>query len=136
VNWSQEKSFPQEFIYYETGTVRARNGLVYNNQNTFSAPQSAPQKFYRTTTYVPSLAACINNLAEIRFAKEVWTLENKKIGLGTPTQQDIAAYLKPSGPACPLDAGGSFQSSYIVSEIVANPRCMISTDHILEEPEY
>lgn len=141
VNWFEEKSFPQEFIYYETSTVRARNGLVYNNQNLFSAPQTARQKFYRTTGYVPPLAACINNLAQIRFAKEIWSLEHKQISWSTPGIADIAPYLNQSGvrgrPACPLAGpNGTFAISYIIGALRANPVCMYSFSHVLEEPEY
>ncbi|PYK97291.1 MAG: hypothetical protein DME19_16820, partial [Verrucomicrobia bacterium] len=138
IDWSEEKSFPKEFIYYDTSSVR-RNGLVYNNQNVFSVPQSSLQRFYRTTDYVPPLAACINNLAAIRFAKEIWSLEDKQGGVGiTPGPSEIVPYLKNGGPACPLAGpGGTFQSSYGINQLSANPSCLISPgSHILEEPEY
>jgi len=139
IDWSEEKSFPKEFIYYDTSSVR-RNGLVYNNQNVFSVPQSSLQRFYRTTDYVPALAGCINNLAAIRFAKEIWSLENKQAGTfgATPAPSDLAPYLKNGGPVCPLAGpGGTFQSSYGIARVYANPFCMISPlNHILEEPEY
>ena len=142
VDWFEEKSFPKEFIYYSTSSVR-RNGLVYSNQNVFSLPQSAPQRFYRTTDYFPPLAACINNLAVIRFAKEIWSLETKNAGTAgtigaTPAPGDLAPYLKNGGPVCPLAGpGGTFQSSYRINQLSTNPSCMISPlNHILEEPEY
>jgi len=139
IDWSEEKSFPKEFIYYDTSSVR-RNGLVYNNQNVFSVPQSSQQRFYRTTDYVPALAGCINNLAAIRFTKEIWSLENKQAGTfgATPAPSDLAPYLKNGGPVCPLAGpGGTFQSSYGIARVYANPFCMISPlNHILEEPEY
>ena len=137
IDWSEEKSFPKEFIYYGSSSVRQRNGLVYNNQNVFSVPQSSPHRFYRTTDYVPPLAACINNLAAIRFAKEIWSLENKGLGTfgTTPDASQIAPYLKNGGPACPL-AGprGTFQVSYMIHQLSSNPSCNFG--HILEEPEY
>ena len=139
VDWSEEKSFPKEFIFHDTSSVRQRKGLLYNNQNVFSVPQSSLQRFYRTTDYVPPLARCINNLAVIRFAKEIWSLETKQAGIfgATPAPSDIAPYLKNGGPVCPLaGTNGTFQSSYGINRLSANPFCMISVNHILEEPEY
>ena len=137
VDWFEEKSFPQEFIYDGSSPLRARNGLVYNLQNPFSVPQSAPRKFYRATDYVPPLAGCINNLAQIRFAKEIWSLENKQDSWATPTPFEITGYLKHGGSTCPLSGpDGTFESSYIINNLGVNPNCMVSTDHVLEEPEY
>ncbi len=138
VDWLEEKSFPKEFIYKGTGMFRTRNGLVYNNQNIFSVSQAGSQKFYRTTDYVPPLAACINNLAKIRFAKEIWSLEKHQVSpFSTPTQNEIALYLKHGGLACPLGgSNGTFQTSYIMGNTGENPKCMYSTNHVLEEPEY
>ncbi len=138
VDWSEEKSFPMEFIYHDTGSVRQRNGLVYNNQNVFSVPQSSPQSFYRTTDYVPPLAGCINNLAVIRFAKEIWSHETKANGTYfTPALNEIAPYMKNGGPVCPLaGTSGTFYSSYTVNQLYKNPSCIISSSHVLEEPEY
>jgi len=138
IDWSEEKSFPKEFIYYGTSSGR-RNGLVYNNQNVFSVPQSSMQRFYRTTDYVPPLAGCINNLGVIRFAKEIWSLENKAGGTfgATPAPSEIAPYLKNGGPVCPLAHGGSFDLSYTIGRLSVSPSCKISPfNHFLEEPEY
>jgi hypothetical protein len=136
-DWSEEESFPKQFIYYDGGSFRARNGVVYGNSNLFFVPQSWQHNFYRTTGYVPVLAACINNLAEIRFAKEIWSLESKNTGYSVPTPSEIGPYLKNGGLVCPLaGSNGTFQSSYLIDRCAANPRCMISPAHILEEPEY
>jgi hypothetical protein len=137
VNWYEEKSFPEEFIFYGATLNRERNGLVYNYENVFSAPQSGSQKVYRTMDYVPPLAACINNLAEIRFAKEIWSLENRQLSWFTPTSSDVSQYLKHGGSACPLGGpGGTLENSYIMGSVRANPVCRFSNNHVLEEPEY
>ncbi len=142
INWFEEKSFPKEFIYYDTSSVRARNGVVYSDQDVLSVPQSSKQKFYRTTTYTPTNAVCINNLAQIRFAKEIWSLETKNPGMsgGIWTVSyfgDIAGYLKNGGPACPFGGPqGTLQTSYEINSLGENPRCKVSFDHVLEEPEF
>jgi hypothetical protein len=93
--------------------------------------------FDQTTDYVPPVAACINNLAQIRFAKEIWSLEHKQISWSTPTPSEIARYLKHGGPACPLAGpNGTFENTYIIGALRANPVCMYSFSHVLEEPEY
>lgn len=136
VNWQEEKSFPQDFIFYNTGSSRERNGLVFNNHNSFSVSQPTQQRFYRTLNYVPPLAACINNLGKIRFAKELWSLETKHFGGTTPASSDITPYLKTGTLYCPLDLAQNFQTSYLINQVSQNPQCQISTNHILEEPEY
>jgi len=139
VNWSEEKGVLKEFVCYDSGSVRARNGVVFDKPGLFAVPQASEQNFYRATDYVPSLAGCINNLAQIRFAKEIWSLENKQPAAfgSTPAQSDLAPYFKNGGPICPLSGpSGSFQSSYRINPLYANPSCMISLNHILEEPEY
>jgi hypothetical protein len=137
VSWSEEKSFPKEFIYYTSGSVRQRNGVVYASQNPLLVPQASQQNFYRTTNYAPPLAACINNLAVIRFAKESWALDTKTVGAFTPVLSDLNPYFNSSNTTCPL--GGSFAtfaSSYSINSVRANPSCQISTNHVLEQPEY
>ena len=139
VDWSEERSFPKEFVYHDTSLVRQRNGLVYNNQNVYSVPEASRQNSYRTTDYVPPLAACINNLAVIRFAKEIWALEIKANGNSVPTPGELAPYMdmKNGGPACPLSgSNGNFQVSYTINLLHMNPSCKISLAHLLEEPEF
>ena len=142
VNWFEESSFPKKFIYYDTSSFRQRNGVVYNHQDILSIPRSSQQSCYRTTDYVPPLARCINNLAVIRFAKEIWSLENNQLGgfgntYTVPSHSNIALYMKNGGPSCPVGGPfGTFDSTYIINRLSANPFCTISLNHILEEPEY
>jgi hypothetical protein len=135
VNWFEEKGFPKQFAYYDSEGVRARTGVVYQDGNPYSVRQASQQGYYRTIPYVPSLAACINNLAKIRFAKEIWSLETKKLGHYTPTSADILIYMK-SVPLCP--SGGTnlvYDARYINNQLTANPLCQMSLSHLLEEPE-
>src|ERR1700760_3988874 len=60
--------------------------------------------------------ACINNLRQIDGAKQQYALENKMAPTGTPTAAQIQPYMgrgvAGSLPACPLDTGNAFSSSY------------------------
>lgn len=64
--------------------------------------------------------ACINNLRQIDTAKNEWALENHKKNGDTPTQIDLAHYLKNGQfPACP--AGGT----YTINPVGEAPTCSI-----------
>jgi hypothetical protein len=67
--------------------------VVYNNLNVFTVPQATQSKFYRTSIYIPTNAVCINNLAKLRFAQEIWSHENKIIGFLYIIPSDVAPYL-------------------------------------------
>lgn len=63
---------------------------------------------------------CINNLRMIDAAKQQWALENSKEATDTPTQGEIAVYLKNQQfPACV--AGGV----YIINAVGEEPTCSI-----------
>jgi hypothetical protein len=49
---------------------------------------------------------------------------------------DIAPYMKNGGPACPLDLNSNIETSYLIGSLDENPVCEISTNHVLEQPEY
>jgi competence protein ComGC len=64
--------------------------------------------------------ACINNLRQIDGAKQQWALENKKENTDTPTQSDVAYYLRDKQfPACL--AGGV----YTINAVGESPTCSI-----------
>jgi competence protein ComGC len=64
--------------------------------------------------------ACINNLRQIEAAKQEWALENNKQAADTPTQADVAHYLKNGQfPVCP--AGGT----YTIGAVSNAPTCSI-----------
>ncbi|EEF60288.1 hypothetical protein [Pedosphaera parvula] len=132
-NWTEENSFPKEFIYY--GTDRAKNGLVFSGANGFSVPKTSQRKFYRTTAYVPSNEMCINNLRKMRFAKELFSLVNKTPYYFNPTVSDLAPYFR-DGPFCPLDVNQLTATSYNLNDENTVPTCKYSWVHLLEEPEY
>jgi hypothetical protein len=137
IHWSEERSFPQEFIYYDSPSSRARTGVVYNNGAPFFLPESSQQKFYRATLYIPSAPVCVNNLARLRFAEEVWSSQHEKPGWCFLTASDIAYCFKNAGlPSCPLGPPGCFPCSYLIQSAASNPICKISISHVLEQPEY
>lgn len=71
--------------------------------------------------------ACINNLRMIDAAKQEWALENKKQRTDTPTQSDVAHFLKNGQfPTCP--AGGT----YTIGPVGEAPTCSIPK-HILPQ---
>jgi len=66
--------------------------------------------------------ACINNLRQIDAAKQEWALENHKTATDTPTQAEVAHYLKDGRfPNCPQ--GGT----YTIGANAENPTCSIPT---------
>jgi hypothetical protein len=64
--------------------------------------------------------ACVNNLRQIDAAKNEWALENNKKSTDTPTQNDLAHYMKNGQfPACPK--GGT----YTIGAVGEAPICSI-----------
>lgn len=67
-----------------------------------------------------SLNTCINNLRQIDAAKQEWALENNKKGTDTPTQADVAHFLKNSQfPVCPN------KGTYTIGPVDEPPTCSI-----------
>jgi prepilin-type N-terminal cleavage/methylation domain-containing protein len=79
--------------------------------------------------------ACINNLRQIRLAKEQWALENNKDYDDIPSASDLDTYIKDGTASlvCPADPAMSFATSYHINNIGSNPTCKISTSHKLED---
>lgn len=132
-DWSEEQSFPKDFVYYRG---REKNGVVYNQGSSFAVPQDSSRKFYRSLIYEAANEVCVNNLRKIRFAQEVWTLENSSDGLSAISVSDLAVYFRNGFPRCPLGPPECETCSYILQTADQNPRCAISQEHILEEPEF
>ena len=64
--------------------------------------------------------ACINNLRQIDAAKQEWALENNKKAADTPTQADLAHFLKNGQfPACPTSG------TYTIGVVSNAPTCSI-----------
>jgi competence protein ComGC len=69
---------------------------------------------------VAMMNGCVNNLRMIEAAKNEWALENNKKASDTPTQAEVAHYLKDSQfPVCP--AGGI----YTIGAVSNAPTCSI-----------
>jgi competence protein ComGC len=71
---------------------------------------------------------CINNLRQIDAAKQEWALENNKKGTDTPTQADVAHYLKNSQfPVCPA------KGTYTIGPVDEPPTCSIPNHKLPQE---
>src|SRR5262249_26037682 len=65
---------------------------------------------------------CINNLRQIEGAKQAWALEKKKEESQTPTEQDLAPYLKNEFSTLTCPAGGT----YSINQVGEKPTCSIA----------
>ena len=77
---------------------------------------------------------CINNLRELKLAKEQWAFENNKDYTDTPEATDLDTYIKDGTQSlwCPLDSSESFSASYTINNVGTDPACKISSsDHKL-----
>lgn len=79
---------------------------------------------------------CINNLRQIKLAKAQWALENNKSNEEIPTPEPTIADLDPyiedditTGHKfiCPLNQGGTFDSSYKINDLKTEPTCKINS---------
>lgn len=71
--------------------------------------------------------SCLNNLRQIRQAKESWALANKKTAGEEATIQDVAL-LMTGWPECP--GGGA----YALGKVGEEPRCSLP-NHFLSNPQ-
>jgi hypothetical protein len=141
VYWREERSFQRDPVFYPPSVNQ--NGMLYNNQSIYSVTNFPLSGFYRMLNYVvqdPAMAGCFNNLAAIRFAKEAWALEYKKRvwpDTSTPTQSDIASYLKAGVPSCPLAGCECPEVSYDMDSLYGYPVCKIVPPlHVLIRPRF
>ena len=79
--------------------------------NRYGLPQASTEQQF--------LNACINQLRQMDGAKQQWALENRKSAADTPTDKDIAPYLRNGIPKCP--AGGI----YTINTVAVAPTCSI-----------
>lgn len=77
--------------------------------------------------------SCINNLRQLKLAKEQWALEKNKDYEDTPAANDLDPYIRDTTQSliCPLDPAKSFSASYNINNVGTNPACKISTSHRL-----
>ena len=76
---------------------------------------------------------CINNLRQIKLAKEHWALEYNKDFTDTPLANEIDPYIRDNTTSliCPLDHNHSFATSYTINNVGTDPVCQVSTSHRL-----
>ena len=67
---------------------------------------------------MPQPPSCINNLRQIRLAKEQWVIEKNKTTNDVPAWADASDYLR-SGIRCPQ--GGT----YMLGRVCEPPKCSI-----------
>jgi type II secretory pathway pseudopilin PulG len=75
--------------------------------------------------------ACVNNLRQIKMAKEQWALDYDKDYNDTPNATDLNTYIKDgtSSLRCPSNSSATFGSSYNINNLGTNPDCKISNSH-------
>lgn len=83
--------------------------------------------------------SCIDNLRQIKLAKEQWALENNKVSTDVPVAADLNLYVNGTTTSlfCPLDPnrnnpGTRFGTSYTINNVGTDPACKISaaTHHL------
>lgn len=76
---------------------------------------------------------CINNLRQLKLAKEQWALEYNKNYNDAPAAANLDNYVR-DGTAnlnCALDGSHTFSTSYNINNIGTNPICRILNTHRL-----
>jgi prepilin-type N-terminal cleavage/methylation domain-containing protein len=76
---------------------------------------------------------CVNNLRQLKLAKEQWALEYDKDYNDTPVAANIDNYIRDGTNSlnCQLDSAHTFATSYNIGNIGTNPSCRISNEHRL-----
>jgi hypothetical protein len=147
VAWTNEYSFPRHPYSSSYSEIDydhpALTSVVFNTNgsSSFSVSNAMPCQFLRAMQYQPANEICINNLRQIRFAKELWLREdtNYPVRWDTPAGSDLAPYfLQGHLPYCPSDTNSSWITSYAdgVVNCATTPMCgVVPETHILEEPQ-
>lgn len=70
---------------------------------------------------------CVDNLRQLKLAKDQWALENNKVSTDTPSAADLNTYIRnnTSSLTCPLDTASSFATSYNINNVGTDPGCTI-----------
>jgi hypothetical protein len=136
-NWSPLTNLVQDSpLSFGTVGPVGTSGMVFLtnviSEIRFSAHQ--PQQFFRANQPEPDNSVCQNNLKKIRFAKELWMIQNLRIGQETPQALELYGesggnplYLR-NRPMCP--SGGV----YTLNFMAAQPQCSIHSP--LLEPSW
>jgi prepilin-type N-terminal cleavage/methylation domain-containing protein len=74
---------------------------------------------------------CVNNLRQLKLAKEHWALENNKDYNDAPVAANLDGYIRDGTNSlnCPLDGAHTFATSYNIGNIGTDPGCKISDEH-------
>jgi hypothetical protein len=136
VNWTAEKSFALDpFSITNVTSIFHQT----NSQITLAVTNSGASKFFRVTPYLigsPDAEVCINNLRQIRITKLFWQRQSGAVPVAAPTTSDIVSYFSHQAlPFCPDDSGQMFDDSYVINDLVHEPRCEIHPNtHVLQDP--
>jgi len=133
-NWTDEAGFADPPILSPplSSVVFNTNGL-----SILTISNSTVTKFVRAVRYQPANEICINNLREIRFAKQLWERGQTVPDRGdTSAGSDLAPYF-PGGvlPYCPEDPDHGYPFSYGGINVSTDPLCFIDPAHVLEDPQ-
>jgi hypothetical protein len=136
--WRSESSFPLSLpvLIYPPNATPYRS-VIYNADSNISLciPRSASAEFVRVSVYSAPDEVCNNNLKQIKFAVELWARSGKGYSRFAAVPM---TYLQPYCPdiasfKCPV-GGTFFYDSYVVNDVLTDPRCMRVSTHVLEEP--
>ena len=112
--------------------------VVYSTNSTTGLfiPKGTNAMFVRASVYSAPDEVCNNNLKQIRFAIELWARSGKgRSRLAYITMSDLQAYCPDiAGFQCPV-GGTFFYDSYVINDVLTDPRCKKVSTHVLEEPK-
>jgi hypothetical protein len=137
--WRSESSFPLSLpiLIYPPNATPYRSVIYNANSNIgLSIPRSASAEFVRASVYSAPDEVCNNNLKQIKFAVELWARSGKgRSRLAAVPMTDLQPYCPDiAGFKCPM-GGTFFYDSYIINDVLTDPRCMRGSTHVLEEPK-
>jgi hypothetical protein len=136
-DWQNEGSFssiPVALAYPSTGTPKLSVVYSATASNLLSIPGTSDAKFVRAQVYAPDNEVCINNLKQIRFAKQL-RAHNDAMPLrnGFYPVSDLLPEI--TNLYCPVIPGPQpISASYVINDNLTPPACKIVPTHLLEEP--
>jgi hypothetical protein len=118
-------------VFGREGAV-SNSGVVFlpNVTSEIRFKSAAKQQFFRAARYESANSECYNNLKRIRFAKELWMKDKKRISSDIPDNSDLfgpTSYVLQM-PVCP--SGGT----YYINHVIYQPQCSIHSP--LLEPSW
>src|SRR5439155_17229029 len=102
--------------------------ILHSGGSTFLSIQgNSDRRLVRALRYSPANEICNNHLKQIRFAKDLWVMEQHRSSVDWPNYGDIFPGYIRERPSCPQGGYYSLSPAYAV------PICSVP-DHVLEEP--